>query len=601
MMVVIVAIKKDFISIVESGLHLALTPEKRISSRMINTSAIIERLPVGVLVCSIENSDRLESNFINRFAREIFDLKEEIELPVLLEDIWGAVDNQPFSNQVYEVFRTRRQSSFEWTIEVSDVERYISSQLIPMKDHEGKVYQVICTVEDQTAEKLAERNLLHHAFHDALTGQPNRVLFRNKLEEAVAVCQRDGSGHGVAVLILNIDRFQQINDSFGHSSGDRFLISMAVTLKNCIRGTDILARLSGDEFAILVSQCRDVDEVKLICERIHDAMKLPYDLDGNEVFTSVSIGVATTLTSSTHPEDLIRDADFAMHRAKSQGKARSEIHERSTHQRARNQFHLETELRRAVDRDELELYYQPIVGLDHGGVLGFEALTRWNHKDRGFVPPSEFIALAEETGIIVQLGRWSLLKACTEVKKWMDELGPEKARPVNVNVSGIQFSRDDVAKLIEDVLTETALPGFMLRVELTESAIMSNPGRISENLKKIKRLGVKVALDDFGAGYSSLNYLHQFPIDIIKIDRTFIMQMKTGNQTSEILRMVAMLADKLGHEIVGEGLEELEQINMLKDLNFDSGQGFYYSRPIPYKEATKLLTEPLPWNIVRKK
>ena len=324
-------------------------------------------------------------------------------------------------------------------------------------------------------------------------------------------------------------------------------------------------------------------------------MLMPYDLDGNEVFTSVSVGVAATLSGSKHPEDLIRDADFAMHRAKSQGKARTEIYERHTHQRARTQFHLETELRRAVDRDQLTLHYQPLIGVEHEGVVGFEALTRWTHQERGVVSPTEFIPLAEETGVIVGLGRWALYRACKQIKAWMRDLGPEYARPVNVNVSGVQFARDDVATMIEHVLEDTGIPGFMLRIELTESAIMSNPTMIAKTLERIRSLGVKVALDDFGAGYSSLNYIHQFPIDIIKIDRSFIKKMQYGNQTYEIMRMVAMLADKLGHEIVGEGIENQEHINMLRDLNFDGGQGFFYSRPVPADSATLFLTDPLPW------
>ena len=567
----------------------------QISAPVINASSIIEQLPVGVVVCTLSVSNSIDAHFINDFVRNLFKIPDNCLLPNRLESLLEELDVQSLTSQILEVFQSGRNIEFEWSVVVEGAEKFLSTELIPLIADNKSVHQVLCTIEDQTAEKLAEKNLLHHAFHDALTGQPNRVLLRNRLEQAVADCQRDGSGHGVAVLILNIDRFQQINDSFGHSAGDRFLVAMAAALRRCIRASDTLARLSGDEFAILVAECHDLEEVQMICDRIHDSMYLPYDLDGNEVFTSVSIGVATTLSNSTHPEDLIRDADFAMHRAKTQGKARTEIYERNVHNRVRTQFHLETELRRAVDRDELALHYQPLIGMEHEGVLGFEALTRWNHKEKGFVSPADFIPLAEETGIIVGLGRWALYKACHQIKNWIDTLGAEHARPVNVNVSGVQFARDDVATLIEHVLEDTNVPGFMLRIELTESAIMSNPGRIAKTLERVRDLGVKVALDDFGAGYSSLNYLHQFPIDIIKIDRSFINRMRRGNQTYEILRMLAMLADKLGHEIVGEGLEDRKQIDMLRDLNFDSGQGFFYSRPVAPDMATAFLTDPLPW------
>ncbi|WP_417463777.1 putative bifunctional diguanylate cyclase/phosphodiesterase [Kordiimonas sp.] len=566
------------------------------SSRIVNTSAVVERLQVGVLVCNVTDANVVESLFVNQFARDVFGLKDSTQLPCPLDSIWNASDNHVLAGQILEVFRTGRDTTFEWSIRSGVIERFLSSHLMALTDHEGSVYQVICTIEDQTAEKLAERNLLHHAFHDALTGQPNRVLFRNKLEEAVSDCQREGHQNGCAVLIINIDRFQQINESFGHSAGDRFLISMASTLRRCIRSSDTLARLSGDEFAILVSRFKDVEEVEMISRRIHEAMQQPYDLDGNEVFTSVSVGVATTLSSSTHPEDLIRDADFAMHRAKGAGKARTEIYHRDSHQRARSQFHLETELRRAVERNELDLYYQPIIDLSTSELHGFEGLTRWTHKDRGFVSPVEFIPLAEETGVIVPLGRWAVKAACAQVRKWIDEVGAEKTVPINVNVSGIQFARDDIARMVEDGLREFDIDGRFIRIELTESAIMANPTRISESLQRIRKLGVKVALDDFGTGYSSLNYLHQFPIDVIKIDRSFINQLEPGNAPYKILRMIGMLAKNLGHEVVAEGLEDTDHIKMLRDLEFGYGQGFYFSKPVKGDEASEYVYGNLPWD-----
>jgi len=567
------------------------------SSRIVNTGAVAECLPVGVLVMSVTDANVVEALFINQFARDVFDLPSQVHLPCPLDSIWHTADNHVLVGQVQEVFRTGTDTSFEWSIRTGAIERFLSSQLIPLLDHEGNTHQVVCTVEDQTAEKLAERNLLHHAFHDALTGQPNRVLFRNKLEEAVAESSRDGQGNGCAVLIINIDRFQQINESFGHSSGDRFLISMASTLRRCIRGSDTLARLSGDEFAILVSRFNDLEEVQMICTRIHEAMQQPYDLDGNEVFTSVSVGVATTIDSSTHPEDLIRDADFAMHSAKAAGKARTEIYKSDSHQRARSQFHLETELRRAVERRELKLYYQPIVDLKTQELHGFEGLTRWIHKERGFVSPAEFIPLAEETGVIVNLGRWACRAACEQIRSWLDQFGEESAVPVNVNVSGVQFARDNVAAMVAENLDKYKIDGKYLRVELTESSIMANPTRISESLQKIRKLGVKIALDDFGTGYSSLNYLHQFPIDIIKIDRSFINQLERGNQQFKILQMIGSLSSDLGHEVVAEGIEDTDHIEMLRDMGFSFAQGFYYSKPVPSEEASQYVSGNHPWEI----
>ena len=560
-------------------------------NQIVNTAVVAEKLPVGILVCTLADHGVIEVIYTNDFADDIFNEDSIVQrIPCSLQTLWPSEDNSLLQNQIAKVFDTKKQSSFEWRMKSHYSERFFSSQLIPLFDHNDHISQVICTVEDQTAEKMAERNLLHHAFHDSLTGQPNRVLFRNKLEEAVNDCQANDIKHGCAVLIINIDRFQQVNESFGHSAGDRFLIAMATTLRRCINNNDILARLSGDEFAILMPFFMELEEVEEVSARIHSAMRDPYNLDGNEVYTSVSIGIATTLSSEVHPEDLIRDADYAMHQAKESGKSKTEIYHRATHNRTRSQFHLETELRRAVERRELKLYYQPIVDFRSSDIVAFEALTRWQHKDRGFVSPLEFIALAEETNIIVDLGRWALDEACAQIAVWGDD-----AAPVNVNVSGVQFARDDVASAVEDALKRHGLTGDMLRIELTESAIMANPTVISETLSRLREIGVKIALDDFGTGYSSLNYLHQFPIDVIKIDRSFINQLEWDNDPYKILQMIGMLARNLGHDIVAEGLEDPEHIAMLRGMNFDYGQGYYYSPPLPADKITKMLSQTPDW------
>ncbi|WP_374764589.1 EAL domain-containing protein [Yunchengibacter salinarum] len=568
----------------------------RTGSSIVNTSAVINGLPLGVMICGLDLDGTLRILFVNHMASRVLEIDDSTVLPCPLDKVSVLQDANTFSNHVFEVFRLGRESRFEWGYQTGAMEHYLTSQLYPLWDHEDRVYQVVCTIEDRTAEKLAERNLLHHAFHDSLTGLPNRVLFRNKLEEAVTDYQRTGGEVGCAVLIVNIDRFQQINESFGHSAGDRFLVSLASALKRCIRAHDTLARLSGDEFAILVGRCTDFDDVAEISDRIHKITRQPFDLDGNEVFTSVSVGLATTRSSSAHPEDLIRDADFAMHTAKSAGKSRTESYRRESHQRARSQFHLETELRRAVERDELALHYQPLVDIRSNTLVGFEALARWNHRERGFVSPGEFIPLAEETGIIVDLGRWALNAACAQVRHWIDLKGEDRALPVNVNVSGIQFGRDDVVGMVQSCLEKHRLDGRFIRVELTETAIMANPESISECLTRLRALGVKVALDDFGTGYSSLNYLHHFPIDIIKIDRNFINQLQYDNAPYRILDMIGKLARNLGNDLVAEGIEDMHHIEMLHSLDFHNVQGFFYSRPVPGEQATAMLDGDVPWD-----
>lgn len=557
--------------------------------RIVDTNAVIDRLSVGVVVFIRDEALKLETIFANEHARSLFSVSDSNPISIRSNRWWDQDEAGILEAKIQDVFASGLSASFDWNLRLGAVDRYLASQVIPLNDADGQVYQVICTIEDQTAEKLAERNLLHHAFHDALTGLPNRVLFRSRLEEAVAESQKAGFSFGCAVLIVNIDRFQQINESFGHSAGDRFLAAMATTLRRCIRTSDTLARLSGDEFAILVGKCQDLDEVVMISDRIHDAMKLPYDLDGNEVFTSVSIGIATTLSSAAHPEDLIRDADFAMHAAKVSGKSRSEVYARETHQRTRSQFHLETELRRAVGRGELSLNYQPIIELDTRKIVAFEGLARWNHHEQGFVSPVEFIPLAEETGIIVDLGRWAIDSACIAAKSWISEHGDDAAVPVNVNVSAVQFARDDVVGMVRKALDHHHLSGDYLRVEITESTFITNPARITDTLEKLRSMGVRVALDDFGTGYSSLNYLHQFPIDIIKIDRSFINQLAADNQQFKILKMIAMLAQSLNYKIVAEGVEDETHEKMLKDLEFNYAQGFFYSRPVVLEDASNLI------------
>lgn len=557
--------------------------------------AVIEALPYGIVCFGVSDNSSVIIYSLNACAQSLLGFSTVTPLPAPLASAWESSESQHLADKIREAHSKKRSLTYDWISRDNNGDHYLSSKLQPIKNSQGDSQIVLCTIEDQTAEKLAEKNIMHHSFHDALTGQPNRVLFRNRLEEAVMQGQKSNEPFGCAILIVNIDRFQQINESFGHSAGDRFLISMASTLRRCIGSADILARLSGDEFAILVPNVRDLKPVTDICDRIHTAMKQPYDLDGNEVFTSVSIGVASTVSSSTHPEDLIRDADFAMHRAKIAGKACTEVYQRESHQQARSLFHLETELRRAVERKELQLHYQPIIDLRTSELHGFEALTRWHHKEHGFVSPVEFIQLAEETGIIVPLGRWAIEAACTCIKQWTAEAGKEKVVPVNVNVSGVQFARDDVATLVENALHKYDLPGELLRIELTESSIMANPKRISRSLDRIRALGVKVALDDFGTGYSSLNYLHQFPIDIIKIDRAFINQLERGNAQFKILEMIGMLAHNLGHEIVAEGLEDTDHIDMVTEMGFAFAQGFYYSRPVSGLEAAKMVHGELPW------
>lgn len=559
----------------------------------LDTITVLHRLPYGVMVFERDSDENSVVVHFNEKAAALFSLEQSARLPASLSSLWPSGDYFLLQTSIRDAFRSRCAGRLEWNLQLGGIQRHLNCELIfsaPRNPGDSDV--VICTFIDNTAEKVAEQNLLHHAFHDALTGLPNRVLFRSRLEEAVSDCRQDRSGEtNCAIMVINIDRFQQINESFGHSAGDRFLVSISTTLRRCIRSVDTLARLSGDEFAILVTSCRDLAELELVAERIHGAMKSPYDLEGNEIFSSVSIGISTTLEYRSHPEDLIRYADLAMHKAKALGMASTHVYQNELHSSGRNQFHLETELRRAIERDGLELYYQPIIDFRSGKLRAFEALTRWIHPDRGFVSPAEFIPLAEETGMIVDLGRWAMLTASHQVAEWLKLTKDPGAVKVNVNVSGIQFARDDVALVVEEALKLADIKGENLRVELTESAIMSNPMQVSETLAKIRKMGVGVALDDFGTGYCSLNYLHQFPIDILKIDRAFINQVSADETQYKILKIIGMLGSTLDLGVVAEGIETIDQVQMLSELEIQYAQGFYFSKPVPVAEATALLLD----------
>jgi diguanylate cyclase (GGDEF)-like protein len=427
----------------------------------------------------------------------------------------------------------------------------------------------------------------HAAFHDALTGLPNRPLLIDHLKLAIerSKLQHD---HLFAVLFIDLDRFKNINDSLGHNTGDQLLIAIAGRLGECLRPTDTIARLGGDEFAILLDGLEDWAIATAVAERIQTELSKPFSLNGHEVYTTASIGIRLSIDGREDAENMLRDADTAMYRAKDNGKARHEMFHSTMHTRAVALLKLENDLRRAMEREEFCVHYQPIVSLETEALVGFEALVRWNHPERGLVPPDEFIPLAEETGLITEIGSWVLREACAQLRAWQSALGRE-CLTMSVNLSGKQLTQSDLIQQIGNILRQTELNPTWLRLEITESVVMENAELATNTLLQLRKLGVHLSIDDFGTGYSSLSYLHRFPVNTLKIDRSFIGRMAKGDENSEIVRTICTLANNLGMEVVAEGVETSEQLELLRSLNCEYGQGYFFSKPVDAEKATALI------------
>jgi diguanylate cyclase (GGDEF)-like protein len=437
-----------------------------------------------------------------------------------------------------------------------------------------------------TSKELEEsrEHFRHAAFHDALTGLPNRSLFTEHLRVALTRTQQNEE-YRFCVLFLDLDRFKNINDSLGHPCGDELLLLVARRLEMCIRQTDLVARFGGDEFAILLDGLQDLSDVVRVAEKIQQAISAPFKLSDHEAITTASIGIAVGSSSYKEAEDIIRDADTAMYRAKDQGKARYEIFDTAMHTRAVTLLRLESDLRRAVEKQELRVYYQPIVSVRTGELYGFEALVRWLHPERGLVSPADFIPLAEETGLIAPLGLTVLREACSQLRKWQQRSFADRDLIMSVNLSGKQLTQSDLIERIQEILVASQLNPAHLKLEITESVVMDNPELGAVTLTKLRKLGVRLSIDDFGTGYSSLSYLNRFPVDMLKIDRSFISGMNQADENLQIVTTILTLAGNLGMQVVAEGVETEDQLEQLRVLNCQYAQGFLFSRPLDSTET----------------
>ena len=465
--------------------------------------------------------------------------------------------------------------------------RWMLVRGLAVREH-GKAVRIAGSMSDITENKRAEHRLLKDALHDTLTALPNRALFTDRVAQAIVRCERHPD-YLFAVLFLDLDRFKVINDSLGHSYGDQVLIEMATRLRECIREVDTVARLGGDEFAILLEDLDSEEMAELVARRINFSLAQPFRLASREIVSNVSIGVAFSSLGYDRPDEMIRDADIAMYQAKTQGRSRHVVFEKGMHLRAITQLETETDLRRAIERNEFTLHYQPVVSMRNGKLDGFEALARWRHPKRGFIPPSDFITIAEETGLIIPIGRIILRQACTQMQKWAKKY-PRSRFGISVNISPKQFADPTFLEDVRQVLAQTGLSGRRLSIEITEGAIMENPHEVTMRLMELRKLGIDLHVDDFGTGYSSLSHLHRFPIDALKVDRSFVITMGESNENLEIVRTIVALAHNLKLKTVAEGVETKKDLDQLKKLKCDFAQGYYFSRPMTAKKATDYLT-----------
>jgi diguanylate cyclase (GGDEF)-like protein len=438
--------------------------------------------------------------------------------------------------------------------------------------------------------KKAEELLTHTALHDSLTNLPNRILLMDRISQAMERAKRR-KDYKYAVLFLDLDRFKVVNDSLGHKVGDRLLIESARRLADCVRGEDTVARLGGDEFVILLEDIQDSKDAIQIAERIQNDLSVPYELDGYKVIIFVSTGIVIGNTNYSQPDEIVRDADIAMYRSKGKGLGRYELFDPSMLDRMMSRLELETDLRNALDAQEFIVHYQPILEMQSQRIIGFEALVRWQHPNKGLLPPADFIPIAEETGLIVPLGYWVLDEACRQIHTWHEQFPSDPPLTINVNLSPRQCVQPDLVQKISRILKKNGLDGRYLKLELTESLIIDESNSTANVLSGLRDLGIQVQIDDFGTGYSSLSYLHTLPIDTLKIDRSFISRLGTSTNNTEIVQTMFSLAHNLGMKVIAEGVETREQLSSLQTMQCDYVQGFLFAKPVNSLEAGALLNK----------
>ena len=499
-----------------------------------------------------------------------------------------------FSTVVYLFYRRSMNDIKEAAEQAEQAERERTEQA----EHHILELRHYISEQERIGQELRDsrERFRHAAFHDSLTNLPNRNLFIKSLNTLLEKSKKTPN-RKFAVLFLDLNRFKTVNDSLGHSAGDRLILNVAKRLSSLLRKGDVVARFSGDEFGIFLNDIAKMDDALQFAETVRRKLLTPFTINGRQVFTSISVGIAISNPAYTEAEDILRDADIAMYYAKERNK-NYVVFDQTMHTRAVTLLQLETDLRHAIDRDELVVYYQPIIDLTTMKLNGFEALMRWNHPQRGLVPPNEFIPVAEETNFIIPLTLWILQKSCRQLVEWQKRSPLNKNLMMSVNLSGKHFAQPDIVEQIRWIIKETGVNPACLKLEITESAIMENAESTIAMLKTLRHLGLQLSIDDFGTGYSSLSYLHRFPIDMLKVDRSFVGSMEDGTENGEIVRTIIALAKTLNLSVVAEGIESIHQLHQLRILGCEFGQGYLFSRPVPAEDAQLILDDKTRWQSI---
>jgi diguanylate cyclase (GGDEF)-like protein/PAS domain S-box-containing protein len=526
-------------------------------------------------------------------------------------DLWHQVihpDDRELFQKTFRDIYTQDSQDHEFRVVWPNGEiRWVRNRARLIKDLDGKPLRIDGITSDITSRRQVQDQLRYDALHDKLTGLANRTLLSDRITQAFHHVERQPQSC-FAILFLDLDRFKVINDSLGHQAGDQILITIAERLKSCQREVDTLARLGGDEFVVLLEDLENRTIAVKIAERINQVLSEPILLNGQDIAVTNSIGITfgdSTLSTRIDPvAALLRDADIAMYRAKAAGTGQYAIFDSSMHQQALAELHLENDLRRVLQRlkgadpdaSEFVVYYQPIFSLQSEQICGFEALIRWHHPTKGLIPPNDFLWLAEATGQIIPIDYWVLQTACRQLQLWCDQFPSLAPLTMNVNLSSKHFDKQGLIEFLDQTLQQTGIQGHQLKLEITETLIISNPEKANQILHQLQDRQIQICLDDFGTGYSSLNYLHTFPFNNLKIDRSFLQQLEQVSEkpsNKEVVRTIINLGIILGMEVVAEGIEKLEQVEYLKSLNCQYGQGYFYSRPVEAEKMTRFLTSQL--------